>query len=217
MNTDNSQSQAPLEQSPEQLKKNRLQLIAILAIVLIPVLGSTFMFYTGIGMPQGTSNHGVLIEPPMGLTDIAVSNNDGSPWSWAESGKFRFITLLDGQCDETCNQMLYITRQVHVRLAKRGGSLERLLVQLDDAITETPLPTSIGKSMAEEYPGLAQMRSDFYQWRERLSNQASLSNTFNGHQILLVDRRGNLIMAFDQNNSGEDIHKDLNFLIKSTQ
>lgn len=204
-------------QPSHRQKRNRLQLIAILAIVLVPVLGSTFMFYTGIGMPQGTSNHGVLIEPPVKLTDIEMLNDDGRAWSWDESAKFRFIMLLDGHCDETCNQILYNTRQVHVRLAKRGGSLERLLVQVDDEITETLLPSNVGKSMAEEYPGLTHLHSDFYQWRERLANIVGINEEFKGEQILLVGRRGNLMMAFDKNNPGEDIHKDLNFLIKSIQ
>jgi hypothetical protein len=197
-------------------KKNRLQLIAILTIVLIPVLGSSFMYYTGIGMPAGTSNHGLLVEPPIKVTDLALNTNDGQYWSWTDSGKFRFMLLLDGHCDAVCTELVHNMRQVHVRLAKRSTSLERILVQFDDSLTENILEGD-GKSMAESYPSLQQLRGDFFEWRERLQNNANLNTQFKGYEVMLIDRRGNLIMVFNQDQSGQEMLDDVLFLIKSTQ
>lgn len=202
--------------SDAQRKKNRLQLIAIIGIVLIPVLASTIMFYTGLGMPSETRNNGVLIDPPLNLTDMELRTDAGEHWSWAESGKFRLLLLLDGDCDEICAERLYTARQLHVRLAKRSTSLERLLVQLDDQVEATTV-ADLEQSLTDTYPRLLQLRGDFYAWRERLQQQTTLEPNYNGQQLLLVDRRGNLIMGFNPDHDGQQIMTDVNFLIKSTQ
>ena len=197
------------EQQAKQQRKNRLQLIAILAIVIIPVVGSTFMYYTGIGMPTATSNKGILITPPITLTDMELQTDDGQHWSWLSTGNFRLALLLNGECDGQCEELLHNIRQVHVRLAKRAGSVERWLLQFDYTAKDAQL--------INNYPHLTYVRSDLQAWRERLVQNKAIDMSFTGHQIALLDRRGNLIMMFNPDQSGQDLLDDLNFLIKSTQ
>ena len=157
----------------EQQKRNRLQLMLILGIVLIPVIGSTFMFYTGIGMPKDTKNNGDLIEPPLDLENLSLRDSTGSPWSWRESGKFRFVVLLNGNCDLDCERLLHTLHQVHVRLAKRGSSVERVLIQLDDAVDLTQFSSGAG-NLPEAYVGLIQLHGDLYAWRRLMENNPLL-------------------------------------------
>lgn len=199
-----------------QQKKNRLQLVVMLAMVLIPVLGSSLMYYTGIGMPEGTTNNGVLIDPPVRVTDIGLQTLDGQHWSRSDEGKFRFVLLVEGSCDKLCGQLLRDMRQVHVRLAKRSTSLERWLIQFDESLVQTPVH-GIEQTLAEMYPGLEQLRSDAGEWHNRLRDNPAVNTEYKGHQILLLDRRGNLIMVFNQEQSGQAMLDDIQFLIKSTQ
>lgn len=212
MSTEEKRSEEPTD--AKQLKRNRLQLVAILAIVLVPVIGSTFMFYTGIGMPEQRNNNGLMIEPAIDLREVTLNRNNGSEWDWSDSGKFRLVTLVNGVCDSVCADRIFASRQLHVRLAKRSTSLERVLVQLDGAITSTP---SISEGLEQAYPQLQQLQGELAQWQERLAEVAAIESTFNGHQLLLVDRRGYLIMVFNADIHGQAVMDDVNFLIKSTQ
>ena len=208
-----------MNSSPDlaQQRKNRLQLIAILAIVLIPVLGSTFMYYTGIGMPSGTNNHGDLIDPAINVADMELhQQQDQAPWSWANTGNFRLVLLAKGNCDTRCAELLHNMRQVHVRLAKRASSLERWFIQLDQRSPETKI-AGADQAMAEIYPRMERLRGDYQAWFERLQSNPVINTEFNGHQILLIDRRGNVVMAFEQKKSGQEMLDDVEFLIKSTQ
>ncbi len=206
--------------SPEdntRQRKNRIQLIAILAIVLVPVLGSTFMYYTGIGMPTGTNNHGELIDPPINVVEMELRRQENNEhWSWSTTGNFRLVLLASGNCDATCAELLHNMRQVHVRLAKRASSLERWFIQLDPSLEETTIADT-NQSMAELYPRLEILRDDYQAWQERAQSHASINSELNGHQVLLIDRRGNVVMAFNLEKSGQEMLDDVEFLIKSTQ
>jgi len=199
-----------------QRRKNRLQLTAILLIVLIPVLGSTFMFYTGIGIPKGANNNGLLIEPPIDLTDIQLTTLSGDHWSWGDSGKFRLALLVDGECDAECAKLLHNMRQVHVRLAKRSTSLERWLVQVDYSVTKMMMPDA-NENIADTFPQLTILRGEKLQWRNKLAGNTVINQSFTGQQLLLLDRRGYLIMVFNSSQSGQEMLDDVQFLIKSTQ
>jgi len=168
------------------------------------------MFYTGIGIPKGANNNGLLIEPPIDLTDIQLTTLSGDHWSWGDSGKFRLALLVDGECDAECAKLLHNMRQVHVRLAKRSTSLERWLVQVDYSVTKMMMPDA-NENIADTFPQLTILRGEKLQWRNKLAGNTVINQSFTGQQLLLLDRRGYLIMVFNSSQSGQEMLDDVQF------
>ena len=109
-----------------EAKSSRIGLIIIMLLPIIMIGGATFVYYTGIGMPEGTTNNGDLIEPPRSIEDIKLQAKDGSEYRYNEHiHKWSLIIPALEECNTACLQTLYFTRQVHVALGKEANGLRR--------------------------------------------------------------------------------------------
>ncbi|MCK9562986.1 MAG: hypothetical protein M0R02_09745, partial [Bacteroidales bacterium] len=83
----------------------------------------------------GTKNKGVLLSPTLDIDALGLRRDDGSLWSIPDGSlRWRILVPAVDQCDEECRQMLYITRQIHIRLNKQAHRVERAYVSLDGGI-----------------------------------------------------------------------------------
>ena len=123
MTTDNS----------NQWKRNQKQGLLILAIVVLPMVAAYVMFKTGWGMPTHTINKGVLLTPPQPIDSLDLAGNNEALQRLypAEKKQWRIMIPISADCDTTCQQNLFITRQVHIRLAEKAPRVERILLALE--------------------------------------------------------------------------------------
>lgn len=196
------------EINARQVWRGRLQLLAIIAIVVVPVWVSYFVFYTGIGVPTDTVNNGILVEPPVDIGAALFTNDSGQNWSIKDQGPvFKLLQFIDGDCAEFCQELLYTARQVHTRLGKEAHQLLRLVIHTGDISPETRA------LLSEEYPKAILLKGEYEQWRAFLPD----ANPLNNERLYLVDRHGFLVMYYTPAQSGGELLKDLNHLIKTAQ
>lgn len=192
-------------------KRNR-QLWLIVAIAALTTIIPYIMYYTGIGIPKGTTNEGILVANPVVMTDFSFRDRNGRPWVLGEqTPKFRLMIPVRGDCDEACRNTLYITRQVDTRLSDKSEQLQRIYVQLG-----APDSEEFMQMLQQDYPDLVYLRGDYRQWRDALQGQPELTADFDGHEYYLLHRYGALAMAYNQQHSGNQLLDDLEFLIRTS-
>ena len=205
MNDNNTAATAA--QAPNRAGLGRLQGISVIASVLLPILAAYLVYYTGLGMPEGTINQGELLQQPVKVDQLPFMGRDGEKLDLAgEEPKWRYLILPVGECGAECEKLLYTSRQVHVRLGEKAGRVERLLV------TAAPLTGELQQKLQQEYPRLrlVQLEEGPLQqlWRE--TSRADIADT----RALLVDQQGFAMMAYDNRHNGNQLLEDIKRLLK---
>ncbi|SHF34399.1 hypothetical protein SAMN04487965_1988 [Microbulbifer donghaiensis] len=184
-----------------------IQGVSVVASVLLPIVAAYIVFYTGVGMPTGTINQGELLQPPVNINQLTFTDGDGAPLQLGEGHpKWRYLILPGAECAAECEQLLYTSRQVHVRLGEKADRVERLLV------TATPLTDEEQEKLRREHPRLRIVQQPPESLLE-LQQQTALANIAET-KLLLIDQRGFAMMAYDNHHSGNELLKDIKRLLK---
>lgn len=200
---------------PEAIRRGRLMAATIMLILALPLVVALVVYRTGVGMPTGTANEGVLITPPQPAEQLALVELD-SALTWdLQNDRVRWRLLIPALagCDEQCKQNLYLTRQVHVRLAKDAYRMERfiLLGQND------PIETELADFLEREHPGLRIMRvSEDRLAALRTSTNLAASQPDSEDHYYLMDQRGFVMMAYHREHTGNQLLADIKRMLKVT-
>ena len=157
----------------------------------------------------GTTNHGTFIEPMLDINGLPLSTHDGQDWEHGKQKiKWRLLIADDGSCLAACRDMLYMTRQVHIRTGKNSRRLERIFLLLDNELSE-----EMRSYLAEEHPYLTLLKGSSTQYAAWLE----AANT--GWQpgvvrSLVVDQGGRAMMFYTPEHEGIGMLEDLNHLLK---
>ncbi len=211
---------------------NRFKLLGLFAMVFVPMVAATSMYFGGWGVPSGSTNRGELIWPPINITELQATDPQGQPLShyfsldepdarplkWdklsdseqTEESESQWVLLVTGNdgCTEVCQQALYTVRQVNVALGKEAERVSRVLASREG-------DSQSGAAIARQYPLLSLMTLDteslatFGQGRFTPAN--SVTDAWN---IWVVDPLGNVILRYEAERHGSDILKDLKRLLK---
>ena len=115
------------------------QLWIVLLTPLLVILASTGLYYSGWLHPEGTTNKGELIMPPVDVSAVGIEDLERQWW---------MMTVSANGCDDACEQKLFWVQQVHIRLGRESPRVSRML------LTEGPV------SLNEEYPGLVERQGE---------------------------------------------------------
>ena len=191
-------------------RRNQLYGLLVLCIILLPMLLAYLIFKTGWGMPSETTNKGDLLSPPISLKKLVLSKNGelldnlypASPKKW------RILVPVTQSCDANCEDFLYISRQVHIRLAEKAYRVERILLLLDEFSPEELL------SLKQQHPGTL----IFYSRSADLANWLAATGLPKAadQYFYLIDQEGFAMMRYGSSHSGQDLLDDLKKLLKFT-
>jgi hypothetical protein len=115
----------------------RWRMFAVLAICAAPVIASYFTYF--VIRPQGRSNYGELITPTRALPDeLPLATLAGTPVKPASlHGQWLLVVVADAACDRTCEQQLYLQRQLRETLGADKDRVDKVWLVTDDG---TPRP-----------------------------------------------------------------------------
>ena len=130
-------------------KSNQIyKAVIIFLIPILVVIASTLLFYSGFS-PEGRTNNGQLIEPPIDLATLKVEGlTDNFPGHWI------IVHFLNEACEEPCWNSLYKTRQVNIRLGRDSQRVKRYLF-ISDSYN---LSIKEASKISSEYPRLELFR-----------------------------------------------------------
>ena len=175
--------------------------------------------YVDILGSVGTANHGELVDPPRSLSDVVFQHEGVAETLWADlPTKWYLVVVQRGDlCDETCQQQLYQTRQIHLALGKDFNRVGRVL------LGDVAAP-SVAISATNAHDGEVQ---NLLPWLEREhlgltpltlpSNQLDtlVPETLDQPgQWYVVDPAGWIMMRVADDLHYKDVISDLRFLLK---
>lgn len=184
----------------EQQNAGRRQFLMLGLFFLGPLVLAFIVYYGFDWRPAGSTEHGELLRPPVVLTDADLGNERGGEVPKLRR-KWSLIVLMDDGCDETCQAVLYETRQVRKALSRERDRTQRVMLiagEFDRATVEL------------QHPDLIILTSDDPVAREIEASLEGLEREF----IYLADPLGNLMMRFPRDTTMKEIHTDLKKLLK---
>lgn len=178
---------------------NRLKLVGIGVLAVLPVLGSYLLYWFWV--PEEHTNYGTLLAArPVPAVPLALVG--GKPFSFdALRGRWVLVVADGGECPQACEQKLWLIRQLRQAQGKELQRVERVWL-IDDGRTPD---ARLGK----DYAGTWFVEAKASRLLEVFGAEAGRR----GH-IYLVDPLGNLMMRFPENPEPKRVIRDLGRLLK---
>lgn len=195
------------------LKRNRLTMFVIVGMLAAAIILSTILYRAAVSGKidvvdlLGTHNEGQLMSPPFDIKTVQLEENNGELLDYRDGSMNWMMVYLGGSdCDDSCQQSLYLMRQVHVALGREAGRMQRTHIA-NTATRSEEFSTLIDN----EFPHLDFLTTDnasLSQLKERVLSVNPEA------QILLIDPQGWLMMVYTAKHTGNQVLSDLRFLMK---
>ena len=179
--------------------RTRINLLLMAAVAIMPMLAAYAVYY--LWRPTTFTNYGELITP-IPIADTVMRQPDGKELKLAAfKGKWVFLMVDSGACDEFCKRKLYDMRQVRLTQGKDMDRIERAWL-----IDDNQQPSS---AVTSEYEGTHMLTAQGSPLLSRLPAEHSVRD-----HIYIVDPLGNLMMRYPRDADPSKIKKDVVKLLK---
>lgn len=192
---------------------NRRTLLLMIGILVSIILGATTLYqlaeHGAIDLPAvlGTGNRGMLVQPPMAMSDLEVRARDGDLQRYADlPRKWTLLIPAAHGCDDSCRSSLHETRQVRIALGREMPRLRRIL------LTGSATQPAFRAWLEREHEDLLVLQTSpaavgGLPPREMAGSEAG---------YFIVDPEGWLMMAYRERQDPKDLLKDLKFLLRNS-
>lgn len=177
------------------LRRGRLQLLALLAVALGPMLLAAAMYHWRFWVPEGRTYHGTLIGTGQSRAALGVAP------SGVDEPRWQLLVTAPADCAADCRRLVYLARQIHIGLGREADRGAHALA------VGQPLTAEEAARLEREYPQLAH-----YRLERTLYEQAAPG--LSGAQLWIVDPLGNLVLRYGAEADGKDVLEDLRLLLK---
>jgi hypothetical protein len=196
--------------TPAQTRRGRRTALVLFGIGFGPLFLATAMFYTGWLNPTGHTNNGTLIQPVVPVSALNLETLEGNPlearFGIDQPDPQWLMIVAAEECMQQCEHLLYLVRQVNIALGKNASHVARAAV--------------LGNVSAE----LSARWDQEYRFMEKLVPVSNATPSWPSGinlsvepGVLLVDPFGNIMMHYGPHNTGKEMLKDLNHLLRVTQ
>lgn len=175
----------------------RLQLLLILAIVVGPMVLATAMYYGNFWVPQSRSYHGELLANGPTLESLGVSDAADKRW--------QLLVTAPNDCANDCRKLVFLARQINIGLNREATRATHTLA------TSQAVSRDYDSQLKREYPQLTQHALELTHYQKTLEQTDAKAGEA---QLWIVDPHGNLVLRYDNSNTGKEALKDLLYMLK---
>ncbi|HSZ07301.1 MAG TPA: hypothetical protein VK794_02110 [Steroidobacteraceae bacterium] len=194
------------ERSTQDRRQRRI-LIGVALMFFAPLGLSFYLYYGKSWHPGGYVNAGELIAPARPLPSLALplagTAGTGETNPQFLKGKWTFLYLQHGPCDDECRRHLYDTRQVRLALDREMTRVQRVFIGDENCCDLTELKAA--------HPDLIAVRASPADepLRDLLPTGAA-----NAHRVYLIDPLGNLMMFYSPEAKPKGMLDDMKRLLR---
>jgi hypothetical protein len=207
------------ERSAHDRRQRRI-LIGVALMFFAPLGLSFYLYYGREWHPGSRVNAGELIEPPRPLPSLALplagagagtSAGTEAGTSTAETnpqflkGKWTFLYVQHGRCDDECRRHLYDTRQVRLALDREMNRVQRVFIGDGDCCDM--------QELAAAHPDLIAIRASPAD-EPLLALLPSREGAVNSHRVYLIDPLGNAMMFYAPDARSKGMLEDMKRLLR---
>lgn len=183
-----------------QQRKSRRTLLLVAAVCLAPFIGSFALYY--FWQPSGRINYGELIEGESVPAGSLAAASGSEPFDFAQvRGRWVFVTVDSGACDDYCRNKLWKMRQVRLTQGKYPERIERVWLVNDTQ--------SVAPAVAKEYEGTRIARVQNGPILKALPYREVQRD-----HIYLVDPLGNVVLRYPKDADPSRMKKDITRLLR---
>ncbi len=203
-----AESRAVNSNSPSGSAKGKWQLRAILLVSFVPVVAAYVAYYTGWGVPEGTVNNGLMIAPAVDVKPLMEKSEGDLPKLDAKP-VWRFVLPLGEQCNKACENNLYVTRQVGIRLGEKSLRVARMVINFGGKNGSDYL-----KSIAKDHPNLNVLTVGNMAWQQWLLEGNVTPPAQEAHHYYLMDPQGFVMLRYSDSNTGNELLGDIKRILR---
>jgi hypothetical protein len=193
-------------------RRQRRILIGVALMFFAPLALAFYLYYGKYWHPGGRVNAGELIEPARPLPALALPLAAPSPGTGALQteprflrGKWTFLYVQHGRCDDECRRYLYDTRQVRLALDREMDRVQRVFISDSDCCDS--------KELRAAHPDLIAISSSPAD-EPLLALLPQTSGALNSDRIYLIDPLGNLMMFYTADAKPKGMLEDMKRLLR---
>lgn len=199
---------------PANPARARWMLLLLMLIPIGVVLLATFVFYTRIGLPEGTRNKGLLISPPLQINDVGLRGVQGDNFliDGVKDQRWFFLVVHPSACDDVCRQQFWEIRQTRIALGKYTDHIQRVWLVTDGQIDDVT-----AQWLKNEHPDIVLSYASSERWQQLLQQSPAGSTSTGKARFYLVDPRGFVMMYYTPEQTYKDVITDMKFLLKGVE
>ena len=186
--------------SNEVARSNRIKFIALILLMLTPVVASVILHNIKF-RPESTVNYGELLEVKAIHGQAHEIENNTIFREKQLHGKWSFIMIDSGHCEEYCQKKLYQMRQIRLTQNTEKDRINRIWIIDDQA-----MPT---QEIKNEFKGTVLLTINDDQFLDQFPAASSKRD-----HIYLVDPMGNLMMRYPRDANPSKMANDIKLLLK---
>jgi cytochrome oxidase Cu insertion factor (SCO1/SenC/PrrC family) len=184
---------------PVEQRKSRRTLLLVAAVCLAPFVGSILLYW--FWQPSSRINYGELLDGIAAPTGALAPHAGDKPFEFGQlKGKWIFVTVDSGACDDYCRKKLWKMRQVRLTQGKYPERIERVWLTTD--------AQPVSAVVLKEYEGT---------WIARAPDSLAKSFPYLQVQrdhIYLVDPLGNVVLRYPKDADPSRMKKDITRLLR---
>ena len=162
----------------------RWRMLLILLVCAAPVIASYFTYY--VIRPESRRSFGELIEPQRPLPAVNASTLDGRVLALPSlKDQWLLIAVAGGACQASCQNLLYLQRQLRESLGREKERVDRVWLISDDAPVAPELQAALQGATVLRVPAAA-----LSAWLAPATGQQL------GDHLYVVDPLGHWMMRF---------------------
>lgn len=186
----------------------------LIAVFFGPIIVALSLYSTQSFVPE-TLNHGQLLDPPLTLADLQLTNiqhklvkEEQLPHAW------RLLYINHGHCNKLCQDNLYKMRQVRKAMGKNMNRVSRIMVEP----TSAKQANAIAHTIAKKYHGTLLVEAEQHHIQKFINDTPNAAkNNLDHGALYIVDPLGNVILSYSANAKPKDIYQDLKRLLTASQ
>jgi hypothetical protein len=188
-------------------RRQRRLLVGIALIFFAPLALSFYLYFGAHWHPGGHVNAGELIEParPLPALTLPLLTGDTSTSPQFLKGKWTFLYVQHGRCDDECRRHLYDTRQVRLALDREMTRVQRVFIT-DAECCDLP-------ELKAAHPDLIVIRASSAD-EPLLASLPGSVEAGNSHRVYLVDPLANAMMFYAPDARPKGMLEDMKRLLR---
>lgn len=200
-----SESTAALHRDERQ-RRSRRTLVLLALVFFGPIALAVVLYATDAWKPRGSIQHGELLTPaaPLAPLDLPAPASASAAAGSHLRGRWSLIFFGPGSCERLCAERVRAMRQVRLALGKEMARVQRIFCITDGSAPSASLIAgNAGLIIVADGATIAAIGRGLGERAEG--------------EIFVVDPLGNPVLRFSATAPMNDIHQDLQHLLKSSE
>jgi hypothetical protein len=199
---------AVVDERARRTGRGRLQMALILLVCAAPVIASYFAVYV-VRPGTGEAAYGELIQPSVGVPDVMGVDLLGRRVPLHSlKGQWLLVAVGPSACDASCEQRLFVQRQLREMLGRERERVDKIWLVTDDAPLQPVLQQAVTGGVPVQVLRVA--RASVQAWLKPASGQALDTHLY------LVDPMGEWMMRWPAAADPAKVKRDLDRLLRAS-